>query len=221
MIDYAHGLFAVIDGFGGSGIGDKTTTSIKKSLQKFYLKIGGDPDATFPFFHSPKYLLEGNALINAMYYAHLQIKKENEGKNLSSRGGACGIGVALSENMLTFSSVGNCMACLYRKGVLEILAKSDGFFSYTQNPYPEEFENLPVSAFGLFDDIHLANGELRTVKEDLIVLMTDGVYNRLKKSDIENVLNSEDNHRKKIDSLFDLANSRGNKDNQTTVFLQF
>ena len=221
LIDYAHGLFAILDGFGGSGIGDKAIMSIKESLQKFYLKIGGDPDATFPFFHSPKYLLEGNALINAMHYAHLQIKKDNDKKKLSSRGGASGIGVALSENMLTFSSVGNCMAGLYRKGVLEVLARSDGFFSYTKSPCPDVYENLPVSAFGLFDDIHLTNGELRIVDKDLVILMTDGVYHRLEKSDMENILCSNDNDRTKINSFFDLANTRENKDNQTIVFLRF
>ncbi|MCY4524072.1 MAG: PP2C family serine/threonine-protein phosphatase, partial [Halobacteriovoraceae bacterium] len=129
LIDYAHGLFLVLDGFGGSGIGDKTTTLVKENLKKFYLKIGGDPNATLPFFHSPKYLLEGNALINAMYYAHMEVIKHNTEKKISSRGGACGIGVALSKNMLTFSSAGNCMAYLFRQGELNVLAKPDGRFS--------------------------------------------------------------------------------------------
>ena len=221
LVDYAHGLFGIIDGFGGSGIGDKATTLIKENLKKFYLKIGGDPNATLPFFHSPKYLLEGNALINAMYYAHLEITKNNKDKNISSRGGASGLSVALSENMLTLSSVGNCMGYLYRKGNLQVLIKSDGLYSYTREQNPSNLENLPISAFGLFDDIHLTNSELRIMEKDLILLATDGVYDHLPILDVENILKMDDTDQRKIDSLFDTANSRGNKDNQTAIILRF
>lgn len=222
IVDFINGFFLILDGLGGSGIGDKGVDLIKESMQTFYTKTSTDPDSTLPFFYSPRYLLEGNALINAMHYSHALLKKENEKKELSFRGAASGIGMSLGRNVLTFSSVGNCAAYLYRKGILEQLIRSDSFFALASDASPSPFQNLPMSAFGLFDDLHLNNSELRVSEEDLIVLMTDGVYGHLSLHDIQQALKQTDLPDVKIiESLLYLANSRGNRDNQTTIFLRF
>ena len=221
LIDYTGGLFLILDGFGGSGVGDKIVDLAGKAIGRFYLKSGQDPDATLPFFYEHQYLLESNVLINSLYHAHHLIKKENGDKKLSACGGTSAIGVALSKNRLCLSSTGNCAAYLHRKGTLDYLVRPDGFFSLTQDIRPDLFENLPAGALGLFDDIHLNNSELQIAPGDLILLMTDGVHHLLGKEDIHHIIDEKTSDKKKIESLFHLANSRGNKHNQTTVFLRF
>ena len=117
--DVINGLYMVLDGYGGSGIGDKAVDLVRKKVKHFFTRINEDSNATLPFYYSKKYLLEGNALINAVHFAHRNLMDENEKLDLSSRGGASGVLTSLSDNIVTIVSTGNCRAYLYRKGRIE------------------------------------------------------------------------------------------------------
>lgn len=221
-IDLVNGLYLIFDGFGGFSVGDKGVALVKETIKKFYTKIGGDPDSTLPFYYSPKYLLEGNALINAMEYAHFLLKKENSDKEMNSRAGAASIGVAQSENILTFASTGNCMALLYTRGELLKIVEPDSFSKVSGDIFDGQFSSAPMSGFGLFDDLHLKVSEVRVQKGDRVILLTDGVFSRLNINEIRDlVIKEEKSNQEKIEELFELANSRGNLDNQSTIFLNF
>lgn len=221
-VDLRSQLYLIFDGFGGSNIGDKTVAKVKETIKKFYTKIGGDPDSTLPFFYSPKYLLEGNALINSMHYAHSLIKKDNFDKNMSERGGSSAIGAALAENILTMAATGNCAGYLYRKGHLEIIARPDSLHDLSVDDYNRHFFTAPMSGFGLFDDLHLEIHELRITDGDMVLLMTDGAYARLDEDEIKYVIEKKNaTESEKIGELFSQSNSRGNLDNQSAVILQF
>lgn len=221
-VDLVNKLFLIFDGFGGAGIGDGCVSFLKETIKSFYVKFGGDPDSTFPFFYSYKYLLEGNALVNCMNYAHLVLKRDNLKKDMSERGGSSVIGVSMSENILTFAAVGNCSAYIYRKGELELISPPDCLRHSSQDDYYRHLYTAPMSGFGLFDELHLQINELRILENDLVVLMTDGVYSRISRREISQIMDGNDLELKdRIDQLFDLSNSRENLDNQTTVLLQF
>lgn len=55
-VDLVNNLFMVIDGFGGSNIGDKAASMVRDSLKRSFTKIASDPDSTLPFYFSHKYL---------------------------------------------------------------------------------------------------------------------------------------------------------------------
>lgn len=221
-VDIDNRLFNIFDGFGGSQIGNRYVSLIKNSLRDFYTKFGKDPDSTFPFFYSPKYLLEGNALINCMYSSHNLLLKENSLKKVSQRGGASAIGSVLIENILFLTSTGNCISYLYRKGNLEVLTYPDCLRSFVEGGSDVHLHTSPLSGLGLFDDLHLQNREIRIFNDDIIAFMTDGVYSRLTKRDIKHVLAKNDiSDYEKIDLFFEMSNMRGNLDNQTVLLLQF
>ena len=92
--------------FGGSNIGDKAVSKLSKNIIDFYGNFDGDPDATFPFFYSHKYLLEGNALINSMYYAQEAIREDNSKVPISQRAGASCMAAVMSDNIITFCQCG-------------------------------------------------------------------------------------------------------------------
>ena len=117
--DLDNNLYMLLDGFGGVGVGDIAITALKENIKKFYTQISEDPDATLPFFFSPKYLIEGNALINAMLYSHNLLVKDNMSKEVAHRAGASGIFMSKSESIMTLASVGNCTSYLYRKGIFK------------------------------------------------------------------------------------------------------
>ncbi len=221
-IDLHNKLFLILDGFGGSNVGDKAVSLIKSTLKKFYTKIGGDPDSTLPFFYSHKYLIEGNALINSMHYAHDLMKRENQPKAMNEKGGASAIAAAMAENIITLSSTGNCLAYLYRKGKLETVLVPDSLRPLAGDEFTNHFQTSPVSGFGLFEDLHLQTREIRLQDDDLLVMMTDGAYSRLKRKEIKFIIDKPElSDEEKIEEIFKNSNSRGNLDNQSTIFLRF
>jgi serine/threonine protein phosphatase PrpC len=221
-IDLVNHLYMIFDGFGGSSIGDQAVNLVNETIKKFYTRIGGDPDATLPFYFSPRYLIEGNALVNAMEYAHFLLKKDNKDKDMNSRGGVSGLAVAQSENILTVASSGNCMALLYSKGDLQVVSHPDNFELVSGDHFERQFKTAPSSAFGLFDDLHLRVQEVRVMKGDRVVLLTDGVYSRIKNEELKDILQRDGaKHLDRLEEMFELANSRGNLDNQTAVLLNF
>lgn len=221
-VDLINNLFLIFDGFGGSGIGDRTVGIIKESIKNIFIRIGGDPDSTFPFFYSPKYLIEGNALINAMNYAHSVILKENTDKEMSMRGGASGIGAALAENIMTFVSTGNCVVYLYRKGILEPIILPDSLSSLSRDNYESYFQTSPMSGFGLFEDFHVQIRELRVHEGDQVVMLTDGAYSRIERRELKHIMGQSDlDPIAKIEEIFKTSNSRGNLDNQSAILLRF
>ncbi len=220
--DLENQLFMVMDGFGGSGVGDKTVAVLKENIKTFYTRISADPDTTLPFFYSSKYLLEGNALINAMLHAHKLLCSTNSSLEMSQRGGASGIFAAVAENIITLVVVGNCTGYLYRQGNLKKVILEDSFKSLGHDDYVSHFQTMPMSAFGLFHELHFQVNENRIMEDDRLILITDGVYSRLTDGEIAHIAGNPDkDNTKKIENLFELANSRGNLDNQTAMILQF
>jgi PPM family protein phosphatase len=220
--DLDNNLFMVLDGFGGVGIGDIAITKLKENIKKFYGQVAEDPDATLPFFFSPKYLLEGNALINSMLYSHNLLMKENMQKEISARAGASGVVMSKAESILTLASVGNCASYLYRKGIFKKIFIEDSFAFLSKNDYESHLKTMPLSGFGLFPDLYYQVKEVRLFEGDLIVLLTDGVYARLEEDEIKDIItNPRLEPKKKIAELFSMANGRGNIDNQTAMILEF
>lgn len=221
-VDLVNNLFMVIDGFGGSNIGDKAAMIIRDSLKRSYTKIASDPESTLPFFFSHKYLIEGNALINAFHVAHRNVNLENESKNMNNRAGGSVISAALSENILTLVSTGNCSAYQYRKGHLTIEVLPDSLSSLSRDRFSSFLHTAPMSGIGLFEDLHIQVKELKIADGDIVILLTDGIYSRIGLDEIKySIEKNLDNELEMVNQLIALANERGNLDNQTGLVLQF
>ena len=221
-VDLVHKLYMIFDGFGGSNVGDKAVSEVRENIKKFYTRIAGDPDSTLPFSYSHKYLLEGNALINSMQYAHFLLKQSNAEKDMNSRGGTSAVAIAEAENILTLVSTGNCMALAYSKGSLKTLLMPDNLENLSKDSFNRQFQTIPMSGFGLFDDLHINVSEFRPDDGDLIILLSDGVYARLSTEEIRHIISQEKiSSREKIEELFKLSNERGNLDNQSALILQY
>lgn len=220
--DLANELFMLLDGFGGAGIGDVAVSQLKENIKSFYTKFAADADATMPFFFSPKYLLEGNALINSMLYSHNQLYKENLGKEYSERAGASGVFIAKAESVATIVSVGNCAAFLYRRGSIERVIVEDSFRFLSNDDYDSHLKTMPLSGFGLFPDLYYQVREIRLFSGDKLVVMSDGAYSRLDKEELKGLLlDSSRTPKEKILELFRISNRKGNLDNQSCMILEF
>ncbi len=221
-VDLTNKVFQVLDGFGGTNAGDKASEYIREQIKRLYTKIAEDPDSTLPFFYSSKYLIEGNALINAIHNAHKGLLNENREKDFSKRGGSAGVFGALAENILTIASIGNCLSFLLRRGQIQILTKPQNFEQLSKDNYKNYQLTLPTNGFGLFDDILIDIQEVKLRENDYILFMSDGACNRLQDKEIAGLLNQGYQDLSSfIDSIFTLNNERGNLDNQTAMVLHF
>tara|TARA_R110000868_G_scaffold287003_4_gene547457 strand:- start:3436 stop:4173 length:738 start_codon:yes stop_codon:yes gene_type:complete len=221
-VDLMQKLYMVFDGFGGTNVGDKTVEKLKENIKKFYGKIGGDPDATLPFFYSPKYLLEGNALLNSMHFAHSLLKKENQDKPMHERGGASAMMVAQGDNLITLAATGNISAWYYRRGKLQPLMAPDSMETLASDSHEKSYYTTPLSAFGLFDELHLRVVEYRPCEGDKLIVMTDGAYARLAPDELKYIIEGKSgSDLDRIQEVFHMVNSRGNLDNQTCLLLNF
>jgi len=221
-LDVVNNLFLIFDGFGGAGVGDSTVTFLSDEVAKFYTKLGCDPDLTLPFFFSPKYLIEGNALINSIQYAHqILMKRNNQKKNLSQKGGASIIGAAMSENIMTFACAGNCASYLYRSGHIGSITHPDVLQFHFEGRQNTISHLCPSNGLGLFDDLHLQIRELKVEPEDIIIFVTDGVFGKLDINELKYIIEMKNDDHEKGALIFNLANNKGNLDNQTFMMLRF
>ena len=220
--DFDNELYMIFDGYGGAGLGDKCVEKLKENVSKFYNNFVFDRDKTLPFFYSPKYLLEGNALVNAALLAHHSKYKDNLGKDIARRAGSSGIIAVKSESILTILSTGNCRAYIHRQGQIRKIFEEDNYLNLSHDNFDSHFKNIPLSGFGLFSDLHYQVKEIRIKAGDQVLFLSDGVYARLDDVEIKSSIQKLSmNLKVKIKELFELANNRGNLDNQTCMIMEF
>lgn len=221
-VDVDLNLYTVLDGFGGSNIGDLAAAEIKDVIKKGFTKISADEDSTMPFFYSSRYVLESNALLNAFHQGHQYLIKSNSEKKIEHRAGVAALAFALGEEMGTLVSCGNIRAVLMRKGVLKTIVAPENFeFLTTASDDQKNLTMLPNIALGLFEDIQFRVTEFIPLMGDVFILLTDGMFSQLKDEDILSLLNEKTDDADFLDALRDLNNQNGNWDNQSGIILRF
>ena len=123
---------------------------------------------------------------------------------------------------MTFVNIGNCRAYILRRGELTPIFTDDSFKFLAQDNFESHLKNIPLSAFGLFPDLHYQVREVRVTEGDKILMITDGVYGRVTEDELRACIAKYTlNIKHKIQELFSLANGRGNLDNQTCMVIEF
>jgi serine/threonine protein phosphatase PrpC len=220
--DFENDLYMVLDGFGGSGIGDKAVEKLKHEIKSSYTEISNDPNATMPIYYNPKNLLEGNAILNSMMIAHLNLLKTNVEKPVNQRAGASVLVAVKAEGLMILIGVGNCCAYHFRHGKLTKLIYEDTFKLLSKDQFDFKFRTTPLNAFGMYPELGHQLREVRLSEGDKVVLLTDGVYAQLSEEEILYSLNkSAADANERVNSLLKLSNARGNTDNLTAMILEY
>ncbi len=220
--DFDNELFMVVDGFGGSGLGDRATEKLKNEIKTFYTQISDDPNATMPLYYNPRNLLEGNAILNSMMNAHQNLLRTNLERPVNQRAGASAIVAVKADSLMVLVGVGNCCAYHFRKGKLSKVIVEDTFQYLSKDQFDLRFRTSPMNAIGMYPELGHQMREVRLAEGDKIILLTDGVYAQLSDDELLYTLNkSSPDANERVNSLLKLSNSRGNTDNQTAMILEF
>lgn len=221
VLDLKNSLFGIIDGYGGSGIGDKISTMIQKIIIETYGILSFDEDSTLPLYFNSNYTIETNALINSIKLAHSKVKELNHGKDSSSRGGASFLGCTPGKNSLQLVGTGNCLALTRRKEetLISFFPHGSGEIKLTGSSMTH---NYPLSGIGLFDELDFFVQEVKINKGDKVFLFSSGSYAPFNLTELAILLKEFGSNPKEFkNELFLLAKSRGNKANQSIVCLEF
>ncbi|HXH30918.1 MAG TPA: protein phosphatase 2C domain-containing protein [Bacteriovoracaceae bacterium] len=220
--DFENDLFMVIDGFGGSGTGDRAVEKLKAEIKNFYTQISDDPNATMPLYYNPRNLLEGNAILNSIINAHQNLLKHNAQVPLGQRAGASVVVAVKADSLLILIGVGSCSAYHFRQGKLSKVIVEDTFGNLCKDNHDMRFRTAPMNALGMYPEIGHQMREIRLAEGDKVILLTDGIYSQVNEDELLYALNkSSPDANERINSLLKLSNARGNLDNQTAMILEF
>lgn len=220
--DFENELYMVIDGFGGSGIGDRAVDKLKQEVRNFYTQISDDPNATMPLYYNPRNLLEGNAILNSLMSAHQNLLKSNLEKPVNQRAGASALVAVKADSILVLVGIGNCCAYHFRQGKISKVITEDTFQYLAKDQFEAKFRTSPMTAIGMYPELGHQMREIRLAPGDKVLLLTDGVYAQLNEDELLYTLNkAAPDANERVNSLLKLSNSRGNTDNQTAMILEF
>lgn len=214
--DFETELYILIDAYGGVGVGDTLSNVLVEKIKKYFKNFVSDRNSTLPLFYSARYLLEANCLINAVLKVHKEVYAENLTKDFGKRAGASVSVIIQNDSVLNIFSTGNCRNYLVRNGQIGQIGDDDSF------SFLSEDSSIPLSGIGLYENLEFKIKEVRLQKHDTIISLTDGVYGKLDKQEIlGKSLLQDANPKIKIRELFQLANSKGNVDNQSAIILEY
>ncbi len=217
FFDLEQLIFGVLDGCGGSGIGDVAALEIEKKVIEHYSSFSADPDATMSFFYNSRYKLELNALVNSLHFSHNYLFKKNEDLPLGHRASCSGVLAVQSENSLNFLSVGAGNSFLIREKELFSIYESNlciGISSLNSNEF------IPENSIGMYAKLDYLLKEVIISAGDTFILSSDGLIFKNNSEDlIEKILNISSNS--EINQFFEYSNLKGNKDNQSAIILRY
>lgn len=220
--DFENNLFMVLDGFGGSGHGERAVAALKQEIKQFYTQISDDPNATMPLYYNPKNILEGNAILNSLLNAHQNLLKRNLQLPINQRAAASALVAVRAESVLILVGIGNCCAYHFRQGKLTKIVTEDSMKFLSKDQFDGRFQNSPMSAIGMYPELTHQVREVRLAAGDRVLLFTDGVYGHLTEDEILYQLNrAAPDAQERVSALLKLSNARGNVDNQTAMLLEF
>lgn len=211
-----HGLFGVIDSFGGTGIGDVLTKNLKLHIENVFQESSKDQDKTLKYFFDQHRTIECNFLVNAILNFHEKLSLENESKSIHLRSGASATFIVNNSNFLTIVSVGNTSSILVRNSKAEKIILEDSTFAFESN----SSNSSPKSAIGLFSPLFPSIREFRIQNGDKVLMMTKGAVCGIALEELV-LLAQEKKPKDSLVKIFNTSNQNGNRDNQTAILLQF
>ncbi len=219
LYDLKHLLFLVLDGMGGSGIGDIAVEKTAMSIKDHYLKFSKDPEATMPFYFNNLYNLELNSLINCLHFSHKDLFKENLSKDNFARAAVTGQFASQAGSKLNIVSVGSGFTYLIRNNVIHSVYKNDLCLNSIRQD--DQMSYIPMSPVGMNFDLLYFVKEFEIHKGDRFIMGTDGAFSHLSDSEILNWLSKKELTQEHLEEVLDLNNTKGNQDNQSVIILEY
>lgn len=216
----AAGVMAVLADGAGKAYGGRIASRIAVDT---CVDIFNDYNA----FHNPQYFFR-----KAFHCANKEILKALGDDSRGSASLGC---VMVRSGFLYYALVGNVKICVYREGNLVPVSSGHTIAVLAQQKFHEGtisredaltlLENKRLYNYlgqDGFRDIELFDAPVRMKQGDIVVLMSDGVYDLLGTREIEAVLGGQEDCQQKAYDIIELVNRnpKEDKDNASIVLLE-
>lgn len=209
-------VLAVSDGMGGALAGEVASKMAVETIGQRILDIS-KREPSIPLIER---------LCEATIYANGVIHREQR-ENLEYRGmGATLTGVSISLDDVSFIQIGDSRAYLIREGRIVQLTKDQSLVQQlidANQISPEDAENhvmknIILQALGAQSDIRPVGVRLFAVRDDILLICSDGLSNKLRSEDLCRItLDGIEDLKSACYSLVEEANKRGGEDNITVI----
>lgn len=221
-IDESGTILAVSDGMGGALAGEVASKLAVETVSDRVLDV--DLDATI----SPHDY--GDSLIGKLYeatiYTNNQIHHQGRTVPEYNQMGATFTGIAVTPDAVDIIQVGDSRAYLVRNAKIYQITKDQSLVQQLIDSgqiTPEEAEthtlkNVILQALGAQNEIYPVVSRLYPQRDDIILLCSDGLSNKLHAEDLLRIILENSEQLKMASSLLvNEANERGGEDNITLV----
>ena len=220
VVNLEHKVFAVVDGFGGSGIGDIVAKNLSEKIAQVFTQIEHDRDATLKYFFDQRRTIECNFIVNGLLEFNQNLIKDNSEKSLYQRAGASAVLLNLKGDNVSLVTVGKIYAILIRDKKLLELNQADVGRAFENNNEGFVSNYWPKSGFGLFEPLNFSIKDFKVMQDDQILLFSEGAAWGITRNKLLEIT-QDSNDKELIKSLFNASNDNGNRDNQTAMLLRF
>jgi protein phosphatase len=204
-----HGVWAVSDGMGGHDCGEVASAIAVTALRQ---AIGN-----------------GAGLVEAIQQSHLAIQAEAKKHALVNGMGATIVAVKIAAGRYQVAWVGDSRAYLWRSKLLRLtkdhsviqMMLDQGLID-AQEALTHPYKSVITQALGGGTDcaaVNIDTAENSVVKNDIILLCSDGLSSEVSDAQIEAILASDMKLEEKTRQLVDAALANGGKDNVTVILL--
>lgn len=218
-------VLAVSDGMGGALAGEVASAMAVETVRDVLL--GNDSEITL----NPE---RNDSLIQRMQEAILHANRAVFRKGRSDAQfngmGATFTGAAIENGVIDFLQIGDSRAYVIRGNTIEQVTKDQSLVQQlidSKQIAPEEAErhhlrNVILQALGAQSEIYPVSGRFQPCRNDIVLLCSDGLSNKLAKEDLFMVVyNNLSDLSQACAELVQEANNRGGEDNITVVLARF
>jgi serine/threonine protein phosphatase PrpC len=223
-IDDKAGLLVVADGMGGHASGE-IASKLAIDVIRDYFKAFKESRAALIGKFDEEYSRMAKAIGSSVRLANQAIYEAAK-SNAGWQGmGTTVAAVVINNNRLSIAHVGDSRVYLVRAGDIEQLT-DDHSVVYEQvkrelltreEAQESEIRNLLTRALGVASDVEVDISEMTLSAGDVLVLCTDGLNSMVSDDDILTLAASTNDPAAVCDSLVELANKQGGKDNITVI----
>lgn len=219
VITTSNGTLAVLsDGLGNNEAGRISSIISVKTIIKMFEEEGSKD--RFPYFFK-----------KAFNKANLEILKRVE----NDKGGASVMAVAVTNNLLNYALAGDVMLAVFRNKELIKLSNGHTISEMAQKEYYKGKLQKKEALYAIkerkllyyigqeaFGDIELSETPIKLKKNDIIVIMTKGIYEGLRWTEFEEILGDKNsNINEKCEIIMEnVENNNKNNSNGSIILMK-
>jgi protein phosphatase len=218
------GLYVVADGMGGHQAGEVASRIVVESIRD-YMKFKDETNGE-EITDIDKTLSENASRLNsAIHQANRKVYQLSESNESYKGMGSTVSAVYFTDSTLIAINVGDSPIYLIQKVEIKTLsilhtmmAELAAVASKKAEPLGMQYKHMLTRAMGVNETVKPDICELQVFKDDILVISSDGLSDKVSPEEILDVVNKEKPD-KACRHLVDLANERGGEDNITVIVL--